>query len=357
MAVSNNYYDDAVIRRAIYIERLKTGQRVNYDRVLSLLIPRLHAVMARYDVENVSDLSTRQLASLINEMSRELDKASSAFAGRLLVWLKQFGREQNDWHTLLMENTIDEEEDALPVVPYRYTDELIFAGIVGSTGMTIKESLAALVATQKRHIAQRVKIAAAQNQKMSVAMRDIIGTRGAKYRDGLMGQFRNFGHELVGSMIQFAANRTNMGFLDKFQDYVAGYMWVSILDSKTSATCRSLDGQVFELGEGPVPPAHPNCRSHITAVFRTGVKFLKGLTRKATSGSIDAGVSYYTWLKRQSASFQDSVLGKTRGKLFRNGGVSAKEFGRLNVGRNYEQLTLEQLRGLYPEMFEEAGIP
>jgi len=356
MPVTNTYYNDATIRRAVYVERLKSGQRLNYDKVLAIIIPMLYSVLAQYDVDSVGELSTRQLTKLINEMNGALDKASAAFAKRLLSWLKDFGREQNDWNTRLMDNTVDDEDNPLPAVPYSYTNDLIFAGIVGSTGMTVKESLAALIATQKAHIAKRIKMAASQNQKMSVTIKDVIGTRAQSYRDGLMGQLRNFGHEVVGSVIQFAANRTNMGFMDKFQDYVTGYMWVSILDGKTSGICRSLDGQVFDFGAGPMPPAHPNCRSHITAVFRSGVKFLEGLTRKATSGSIDAGVTYYSWLKKQPAAFQDSALGKTRGKLFRNGGVSAEEFARLNVGRNYEQLTLEQLRDLYPEMFEAAGL-
>ena len=222
--------------------------------------------------------------------------------------------------------------------------------------MTIKETITALITTQKNNVGKRVRMAAAQNMKMTDAVRSIVGTRSQNYRDGVLSQLRNLAHSTVNDVIQYAANATNLAFLDKFQDYVDGYQWVSILDGKTSPICRNLAGKVFKEGQGPLPPAHPNCRSHITTVFKTGVKFLKGLTRKATSGSIDAGATYYSWLAKQSAAFQDSVLGKTRGKLFRNGGVSSSEFARLNMGRNYEQLTLKELRGLYPEMFENAGI-
>ncbi|QZA71138.1 minor capsid protein [Pantoea phage AH01] len=42
-------------------------------------------------------------------------------------------------------------------------------------------------------------------------------------------------------------------------DIVEKYEWVSTLDSRTSTICRSRDGQKWEIGKGPLPPAHPNC--------------------------------------------------------------------------------------------------
>lgn len=45
----------------------------------------------------------------------------------------------------------------------------------------------------------------------------------------------------------------------KNSDIVEKYEWVSTLDSRTSTICRSRDGQKWEIGKGPLPPAHPNC--------------------------------------------------------------------------------------------------
>lgn len=44
----------------------------------------------------------------------------------------------------------------------------------------------------------------------------------------------------------------------KNSDIVEKYEWVSTLDSRTSTICRSRDGQKWEIGKGPLPPAHPN---------------------------------------------------------------------------------------------------
>lgn len=41
------------------------------------------------------------------------------------------------------------------------------------------------------------------------------------------------------------------------------YQWISVIDAKTSQICQDLNRKVFRRGKGPVPPAHPNCRSTV----------------------------------------------------------------------------------------------
>jgi len=47
---------------------------------------------------------------------------------------------------------------------------------------------------------------------------------------------------------------------------VTEYSWVSTVSSRTDDICLDLNGQVFEVGRGVVPPAHPNCRCTIAPV-------------------------------------------------------------------------------------------
>jgi hypothetical protein len=67
---------------------------------------------------------------------------------------------------------------------------------------------------------------------------------------------------------------------------------------------------------------------------------------------VPATTTYEQWLKRQPASFQDTVLGPSRGKLFRNGDLSIGRF----VDSQGRTLTLDELRRLEPQAFEDAGI-
>jgi hypothetical protein len=67
-------------------------------------------------------------------------------------------------------------------------------------------------------------------------------------------------------------------------------LWVSILDSKTTITCRDLACQMFPLGEGPQPGYHLNCRSERIPVSDGGGEYNLG--------------SYKDWANLQPLSFR-----------------------------------------------------
>ncbi|MPW47639.1 phage head morphogenesis protein, partial [Moraxella catarrhalis] len=53
---------------------------------------------------------------------------------------------------------------------------------------------------------------------------------------------------------------------------------------------------------------------------------------------------YYEWLKNQPAQYQDEVLGKTRAKLFRDGGMTVERFRALQLDKNFTPLTLDEIK-------------
>ena len=62
---------------------------------------------------------------------------------------------------------------------------------------------------------------------------------------------------------------------------------------------------------------------------------------------------YQKWLKRQPAGFQDEVLGKTKGALFRRGGVGVDKFVDMRSGRSF---TLDELKNREGQAFMKANI-
>ncbi|MEX5734664.1 hypothetical protein [Providencia hangzhouensis] len=68
------------------------------------------------------------------------------------------------------------------------------------------------------------------------------------------------------------------------------------------------------------------------------------------------GEENYEWLTRQPAKRQDLILGPTRGKLFRDGGLSPERFAQLQLHKNFKPMTLKDMQKLAPEAFERAGI-
>jgi hypothetical protein len=70
------------------------------------------------------------------------------------------------------------------------------------------------------------------------------------------------------------------------------------------------------------------------------------------NGQVAGDLTYNNWLKSQSAEAQDHVLGKAKGKLFRQGGMSMDKF----VDTTGHIYTLEELRRKDKALFTRLGI-
>jgi hypothetical protein len=69
-------------------------------------------------------------------------------------------------------------------------------------------------------------------------------------------------------------------------------------------------------------------------------------------GHVSAATTYEKWLASQDVKFQDSVLGKAKGKLFREGGLRLDDF----VDASGKELTLKELREMNPAAFVKAHL-
>jgi SPP1 gp7 family putative phage head morphogenesis protein len=168
---------------------------------------------------------------------------------------------------------------------------------------------------------------------------------------------------VVRTALQHSANQARQATWAANSDIVKRVRWLSTLDSRTSEQCQSMDGRLFPIDKGPRPPLHINCRSSTVAVLDDRYAFLdEGATRSARDPetgkvkSVPANQSYYQWLAGQPAAVQDSIIGPTRGKLLRDGGLSAQRFSELQLSKNFQPLTLDQMRDLDPVAFIRAGI-
>ena len=74
--------------------------------------------------------------------------------------------------------------------------------------------------------------------------------------------------------------------------------------------------------------------------------------RASMDGAVPAETTFAAWIKRQSAARQDQVLGATRGKLMRAGGLDLPAF----YDNKGTMLTLDELRQRDAAAFRRAGL-
>ena len=146
------------------------------------------------------------------------------------------------------------------------------------------------------------------------------------------------------------------------EDEVAGVLYVSTLDHRTSDICMSLDGQYWaDKSQARVPPLHVSCRSSLAPVLKgeniddvkdqltrpavevksvgqleeQGLRTSGGRIRKPskTGRSPLKGVvknqyvTYEQWIKTQPVAYQQSILGRKAYSVLRETGSLSKALG------------------------------
>ena len=182
------------------------------------------------------------------------------------------------------------------------------------------------------------------NETVAEIARSISGTRRNNYRDGLLNITRANASTMAKTGVTHLQTQASHTVYKENSDIIKGYQIVSTLDSKTSGKCRSLDGQIFDLGNGPKPPFHPNCRTTTTAVLHDKYNIPSAKAdRVSQTGDVSAETTYYSWLKNKPADIQNQALGTERALIFRNSGLSPEEFRKASVDQFYEPLTIDQM--------------
>lgn len=396
---------DIATRHQVYLERLKAGEVKQTNAMFVSLGAEIIRVLNRINVDNLSLLGIAARAKLIEDIRRGHVEAYTKQLAILSGTLRGLADFEQEFELESINDVLTDEVEAVAAEPEEDEAAGLWASVqerpMSATGALLAGWLGGWMAHEVTRATDIARRAIAEGWSPARLLSAFRGTAAQSYTDGLIASAQRNTATTVNTAIQHVASAARVHTMEgatiqpkgggrlktdkegrvtsiprnmRVQAQRAGikvgtkvnlmgYRWVSILDSKTSQICRSLDGQVFEFGMGPLPPAHPNCRSSIIAELRgrwvkrtpTG-RFAKRDERTSASGPVDGGVTYYEWLKTQPEAFQDDALGVTRAALFRKGGLSAAAFARLNLGRNFQPLTLEQMRRLKPNAFKRAGV-
>jgi len=345
-------------RNQVFLERLKTGEHKKFIPFLKRIST---AIRARLLEEGETIESKRRLNALLSDLTAIQNGVYDDYIQQLSLDLETIGIDQAEFQGDALNSVIVDFEADTPAPQQLLTAFRVTPMSV--EGLGTKPLLEPFIKDWSKTATQRVNTTIqqgfTQGKTTAEIIRDVKGTRGAKFNDGVLAKVNRDAAAIVRTSVQHVASTAQHKVLK--ENDIEQYEWISTLDSKTSSQCKNLDGMIFDLGKGPTPPVHINCRSSTAPIISDEFDFLDKGAKRAARGAdggeqAPASTTYYSWLKTQPAAFQDSAVGTTRGKLLRNGGLSSEEFQQLSMGRNFKDITLKEMQRKRPEVFEQANV-
>lgn len=413
MPTANELYQDALLRRALEVDALEAA---TIRRVVTLLNNTEDDVadIIRRRLERIGDPQSHIVTDRFRQTLDEIDAIRSRawLEGREVMRSDLFDASAGQAGATADDIVRSVGIDMAVTIP----SATLLRSIVTTQpfrGRVLNEWARGLESDDLRRIHDQIKIGLVEGEGIDAIVRRIVGTRANQFKDGVLEISRRNAQAVVRTANTHVSNAAREAVWEANADIVLGLRWTATLDGRTTPICMSRDGKVTELPgaeeELPAsmerlipaaarPPAHFSCRSIMVAILspdgvvgnrptvtdtrtrrqrevdfrknareKAGAEEWKRLDRKGRDalireersrwaaervGSVPAETTYQQFLSRQSAAFQNDVLGSTRGRLFRSGGLGVDDL----VTRQGRRIPLAELRRKHPDAFKKAGL-
>jgi SPP1 gp7 family putative phage head morphogenesis protein len=357
MTTANEFLADSAIKHAIGLQRYTSGELQRMMALLNRVDADIAAIMQKYDPTDVAPRYAEQRLEKMLVAIRELNaEVYDAFVKALSGDMRDLAAYEAAFQAKLIEQAIPVEFDVVKPPPAQVRAAALARPF---QGRLLKEWGKDLEASAFAKVRDSIRIGFVEGETIDQLVRRIRGTRKENYKDGILEINRRNAEAVVRTAVAHTAQSARDDVFAANADIVKGWKFTATLDARTSAVCRGLDGKVFDLGKGPKPPRHFNCRSVSTPVLKSwremGIDIEETPNpkniRASLNGQVPASETYDSWLRKQPIEFQNEVLGVKKARLFR-AGLTLDKF----VSRNGSELSLEELARKEADIFKRAGV-
>lgn len=192
----------------------------------------------------------------LNKLLRDLEEALAGLTGdwhtKLTEDLKELAAYEAEWNT----KTLTANVNAEFVTP---TAEQVWAAAVfqplalNDKPVDFTKLMEGWGETEVSRLVTGVKMGFVQGQTTRQIIKSVVGA------GGLADISERNAATVIRTALSHVSNEARNETYRQNDDIIEKYEWVSTLDSRTSTICKARDGMTWEIGKGPMPPAHPNC--------------------------------------------------------------------------------------------------
>ena len=365
MALSDNkrLYDIA-IRQQIYVEGVKVQFAREFNFVLAELRIELNRLLNRVKYKTLDGLTKAELNRLVLSLRESQSRIYSKYTQQLIKQLKDFmavdlemnrrayslahaemNMEDGEMNMEDGETTPKAPTDAQAIEYIKQQNEssniIPLFGIASVTGnndrlwsavtnapipangLYLLPFVKTFATSAQAGVENIVRKAWANGWTLQETIAELTGEDA---KQGTSSQLQRVGVQagaVTATAIQHVAAVVGAGAISGLFGW---YIWLSVMDSRTSEICTSRNRKRYRFGQGPIPPAHIRCRSHIAPIV----------------GNDDiAAETFYNWAVRQPANVQDDILGEANGESLRNGNLKEKDLLKFE---SRQVLTLDEFR-------------
>lgn len=344
---------DRAVHLALQTLRFSASERA---RIRDAIAAMTTLVVKRIALENIAGMNKRELNKLVKAVDAIIDK------GMTDAWDDE--AYAHFWQLMSIQSakSIDPEadEEDFPLVPLGLIGGLLMVGGISvlawrkrtldtikfriggairqgaANGETASQIITRIVGTQAAQRMRRITVA---GKPVAVAVKPTASATAPTFSPGLTARIARESDALTNTLLQAILSQARLSAFRKYKNQLRGIRQISVLDDRTTTTCIAYSNAEWTLDLVPIPPTtlpynsgtprHFNCRSQIVEIMRNDDKVVQQ--------------SFAVWLARQPMSYQDSVLGRGRAQLWRDGKITLSQL----VSGDGNPLTLAQLRAIY----------
>ena len=358
MALSDNkrLYDIA-IRQQIYVEGVKVQFAREFNFVLAELRLELNRVLSRVKYKTLDGLTKAELNKLVLSLRESQSRIYSKYTQQLIKQLEDFmavDLEMNrraysvahaemyledgaappkiptDAQAIAYIKQQNESSNIIPlfgIASVTGNNDRLWSAVtnapIPANGLYLLPFVKTFATSAQAGVENTIRKAWSNGWTLQETIAELTGEDA---KQGTSSQLQRVGVQasaVVATAIQHVAAVVGAGAISGLFGW---YIWLSVMDSRTSEICTSRNRKRYRFGQGPIPPAHIRCRSHIAPIV----------------GNDDiAAETFYNWAVRQPANVQDDILGEANGESLRNGSLKEKDLSKYEATR---PLTLEEFR-------------